>query len=81
MITQLEKQSDINGNLGSDYGPYLSELPENPMNVKKSFMILDESAAFPESFGVNGWIYHPATREVRMDYPGTDSEGTNYYDY
>ncbi|HEG43266.1 MAG TPA: type II secretion system protein [Phycisphaerales bacterium] len=82
MTGQLKYTTDINGNYSGDsYGPYLSELPENPMNQNKSILILAEGDNFPTATGLYGWIYDSATKDIRMDYPGTDSEGIDYYSY
>ncbi len=64
------------------YGPYFNELPKNPFNKKDDFRILGDSESFPaEASGEYGWIYKPKTKEVRLDYPETDSEGVNFYAY
>jgi len=64
------------------YGPYLSDLPVNPFNQKSYFWIFDDATPLPDNAsGSFGWIYKPATRTVKLDAAGTDSEGTPYYDY
>lgn len=63
-------------------GHYLSELPQNPFNEESSVRIISDSQDFPsEPAGTNGWIYKPLTKEIRLDWPGTDSAGVAYFDY
>ena len=63
-------------------GPYISEIPENPFNNEASITILEDAENFPgEADGSSGWIYKPATKQIRLNYPGTDSKGNAYYDY
>ena len=64
------------------YGPYLLDMPKNPYNDEDSVMILQNSASFPQQpSGTSGWIYHAATKTIKLDWPGTDTKGTPYYDY
>lgn len=84
----IYKATDASGNLadigtaGYPFGPYLSEMPQNPFNGKTSFIVVSNSGAFPaEGTGGFGWIYKPATKEIRLDYPGTDSSGETYFTY
>jgi len=61
---------------------YLSDLPENPVNYLKTIKILADTEDFPAgAAGSNGWIYKPAIKAVRLDWPGTDKKGIRYYDY
>jgi general secretion pathway protein G len=64
------------------YGPYLSKMPENSFNKRATVRVLADAESFPESAsGTYGWIYKPAIKEIRLDWPGTDNEGVRYYDY
>ena len=63
-------------------GDYLPEIPNNPFNESKLVTVLGNSDSFPaEAPGDTGWIYKPATKEIRLNWPGTDSSGEQYYDY
>jgi len=63
-------------------GPYLMKIPVNPLNHKNTIQVLGDGAAFPANAdGSHGWIYKPATSEVRGDCGGTDDRGKPYYDY
>ena len=77
--------SDINGNTSEErtnqfcFGPYLSAIPENPINHLKTITILDE---VPEEFdGTSGWIYVPATLTFIADLEGNGIDGTPYSKY
>ncbi len=61
---------------------YLSNIPKNLFNESTDVTMLGNSDTFPaDAPGDTGWIYKPATREIRLNWPGTDSVGTRYYDY
>ncbi len=63
-------------------GAYLPEVPENPFNSSGDMTVLGNSESFPaQAPGDTGWIYKPATREIRLNWPGTDTRGVRYYDY
>jgi type II secretion system protein G len=63
-------------------GGYLNRFPKNPFNGYYVVLVLQDSESFPlEGTGTKGWIYKPATKEIRLDYPGTDSEGNLYFEY
>ena len=63
---------------------YLSELPVNPFNGIVGVKMVDNNTDFPtEPVGATlfGWIYKPATKSIKLNWPGTDSKGVPYYDY
>ncbi|MHC5163620.1 MAG: hypothetical protein ACYSO4_11025 [Planctomycetota bacterium] len=64
------------------YGPYLNDFPKNPFNNSITIMDLHDDVDMPESAtGDNGWIYKAEGKEIRLDWPGTDSSGNLIYDY
>jgi len=71
------------GTAGYPYGPYLPVIPTNPFNGNRSVVVLGNLTDFPTTALTltYGWIYKPATREVRINTDGTDSEGKRYFDY
>ena len=80
--TNSSGQTADPGTAGYDLGPYLSNMPANPFNKSKTTQILADNADLPDAAtGTYGWIYKPATKEIRIDWPGTDSQGMAYYDY
>jgi len=70
------------GTPGFDYGPYLTRIPVNPFNGKNGVQMLSNDEDFPPAADdSHGWIYKPATSQIRPDNTGTDSTGKRYYDY
>ncbi len=52
----LTSQTDVNGNPGTDYGPYIKKMPVNPF--ENSATVADTAAA-----GV-GWVYDETTGRI-----------------
>lgn len=60
------------------------KFPENPFNNKDAVKIIPDLTDFPaapEDIDTFGWIYQPATKTVRLNWEGVDSEGISYFDY
>jgi general secretion pathway protein G len=63
-------------------GRYLSEMPENPFNARQDVKMIGNSEAFPgDPTGGFGWVYQPATKTIRLDWPGADKRAIRYFDY
>ncbi|HIJ71955.1 MAG TPA: prepilin-type N-terminal cleavage/methylation domain-containing protein [Planctomycetes bacterium] len=65
-------------------GEYLSKLPDNPFNSKWETLFIENGEIFPAdpvSIDIYGWMYQPATKTIRLNWPGSDSNGTAYFDY
>ena len=61
---------------------YMRGMPRNPFNNLSTMQVLGNNEAFPaEATGNFGWIYQPASRTVRLDWPGQDDKGVKYFDY
>ena len=61
---------------------YLNDIPENPFNHIDTFRMINNDASFPAAAtGEYGWVYQPQTKTIKLDWPGTDSEGELYFDY
>jgi prepilin-type N-terminal cleavage/methylation domain-containing protein len=63
---------------------YLSTLPENPFNGKFTLKMVGDNEDFPAKpvdTSTYGWIYKPKTKTIKLNWLGTDSAGTSYYDY
>jgi hypothetical protein len=57
-------------------------IPVNPLNHKATVQVLADGDAFPANGDdSHGWIYKPATAEVRADCGANDESGNRYYDY
>ncbi len=87
-VAQLTLFTDENGATNAvqtdqfKYGPYMREIPDNPINGLSSVEIIPDGGALP---GVgddsHGWIYRPEDLTVLNDAAGTDSNGEDYYNY
>ena len=63
-------------------GRYLSKMPKNPYNGSSATRVYTDAQDLPtEATGNYGWLYKPLTKTIRLDWPGTDSEGVRYFDY
>ncbi|HUS91849.1 MAG TPA: prepilin-type N-terminal cleavage/methylation domain-containing protein [Phycisphaerae bacterium] len=70
------------GTPGFRFGPYLREIPENPINGKRTVRLLANGAAFPGTpQDVYGWIYQPSTLTLKADSSGADDNGIAFFDY
>ena len=87
-IDQMTLSSDPSGltapvgTAGFERGPYMMKVPTNSLNNKATIQVLGDAEDFPVvADDSHGWIYKPATSEVRSDSKGTDDNGKTYYDY
>jgi prepilin-type N-terminal cleavage/methylation domain-containing protein len=63
LITTTDKDGNIDSN--GAYGPYVTEIPENPFSKSKTIKVL--TSAPPTATDVSatdGWLYYPATGEI-----------------
>jgi len=65
------------------YGPYVKKMPENPYNKLSNITYVAEATAFSAAVDgtAGGWLYKKETGEFKINWTGTDSEGTAFYDY
>jgi type II secretory pathway pseudopilin PulG len=82
MSSNTNGQTAPQGTPGFERGPYLQKIPVNPLNHKDTVQVLGDGDAFPANGDdSHGWIYKPATAEVRADCGASDENGKRYYDY
>lgn len=62
-------------------GNYLSDMPGNPFNNSKTIKVLSAGEDFSEPTGDFGWVYKPSMKQIRLDWPGSDSSGERFFDY
>jgi general secretion pathway protein G len=75
-------QTAAPGTLGYPLGPYMREMPENPVNGKRTVLMLADGADIPTAASNNyGWIYQPSTLIFKSDATGGDENGRLYFDY
>lgn len=66
-----------------EYGPYLTSVPNNPVNNSNTVIILADNEAFPGAPAAAnlGWIYKPGANILKAACQGTDSNGVSFYSY
>jgi general secretion pathway protein G len=60
-LAQMTQQTDIDGNAGTDFGPYLQQIPPNPFTNSSTVVGWGLGAVA----GTDGWEYNENTGEVR----------------
>jgi len=82
MSSTPDGETAVPGTAGYRYGPYMREMPENPINGKNTVELIDDGGAFPVAADdSHGWIYQPSTTTLKADSSGIDEYGKNYFDY
>ncbi|MHC4387482.1 MAG: prepilin-type N-terminal cleavage/methylation domain-containing protein [Planctomycetota bacterium] len=80
--TKADGNMALPGTAGFPFGPYMRALPSNPFNKLDTISIVADGQEFPaNATGAFGWMYQAGTQTLKLDWPGTDKEGTRYYDY
>jgi prepilin-type N-terminal cleavage/methylation domain-containing protein len=65
LASELTKKTTYNG---VEYGPYIDQMPTNPINNKNNVLETSATAATPPSFTeANGWLYNPNTGMIWAD--------------
>jgi prepilin-type N-terminal cleavage/methylation domain-containing protein len=85
-VTYMTGVSDSGGNLnpttGQPFGPYLTEIPTNPVNGMSTVLVIADGATFPTGADNQfGWVYQPSTESLKADCTGTDEDGKAFFDY
>ena len=71
---QMTAQTDITGAAGTDFGPYLQQIPVNPFTN-------DNTVDHDGTAGNGSWDYDEADGSFLADNAGADASGQNYVDY
>jgi general secretion pathway protein G len=83
---QLLKFTDGYGNVSDTHsdvfrwGPYLDEVPKNPVNGAAGFKILGPADSFVAD-GTTAWLYQPSTGSLKANVVGADEMGRAIIDY
>ena len=87
-IDQMTLYTDIDGGTNATQsatyklGPYLTKMPQNPINGLSTVNVLADGAALPAGpSNTYGWIYQPKTQTFLSDATGTGRDGVRYFDY
>jgi general secretion pathway protein G len=64
------------------FGPYLSAMPENPMNKLAAVQIIADADPWPTADGkIYGWFYRPTTGDIMANAEGADTQGNHFSAY
>ena len=64
------------------YGPYLSQLPKNPLSGSTRMRVVTgASMPAPQDHKTYGWIYHPQLQKIVPNNEGVDANGIPYTSY
>lgn len=86
-VAQLTQYTDEYGSVNATktatfkYGPYMREMPENPINKLDTVEVLGAGAAFPAADDSHGWVFSPSEMILQADVVGVDTQGTPFSDY
>jgi prepilin-type N-terminal cleavage/methylation domain-containing protein len=69
----MTSQTDINGAVGTDYGPYIERIPTNPFNGLDTVDVSGTGTLGDES---HGWDFNLTTDAFQADDSGTCADGT-----
>jgi prepilin-type N-terminal cleavage/methylation domain-containing protein len=82
LSSNKEGQTAPPGTLGFLLGPYISKVPPNPFNKLATVGFVADGDSFPAVADGNfGYLYKPATGEIRADNVEVDTRGIPYYEY
>ena len=88
-IDQMTRPTDLfsNSNAATTdifrFGPYLTRIPDNPLNSRNAVLVVPNGAPIPAP-DLNqpyGWIYQPSTLKFLPNSPGTDMQGVPFFSY
>ncbi len=69
-LEELTKQTDVTGAEGTDFGPYLQFIPENPFTRSNTVRAATSNPPAAASGAADaGWLYHAATGNIWLDHP------------
>jgi len=82
-IDAMLLSSDADGTTGAvgtkPFGPYfVGQIPPNPYSGARGIMIVaDVPGTAPDDSSTLGWIYNPATGQIKANSSGTTSDGVD----
>jgi general secretion pathway protein G len=87
-VNQMTKHTDDSGDVTTTaddshkFGPYLSSIPENPLNNLRAVQIIADGDPWPTADGnTYGWFYRPSTGDIIANTPGMDANSQLYTSY
>jgi len=76
-VQAMTGQTDINGAVGTDFGPYLQQVPPNPFNNLNTVDVAGGTLGDDS----HGWMFNTTTGAFNADDSGTDAGGTAHTAY
>jgi len=87
-IDQMRMYTSVDGRTSTTFdeefhcGPYLQEVPANPVNGSSTIQFIRSDKLFPvRPAGDDGWLYKPTTCTVAANVEGRDINGVAFIDY
>lgn len=81
MTSETDEYADAHA-ASTPYGPYLRNIPENPINNLKTIEILANGVALPlDGDNSHGWIFRPDDVVFLSDTDEADSSNESYFTY
>jgi type II secretory pathway pseudopilin PulG len=79
--SNLKFQLSLSDSTSFPYGPYLKQVPANPVNGFCTLEMIGNNQPMPAPDGRTGWIYKPQTQELIANLTGKDDSGAAYSNY
>jgi general secretion pathway protein G len=88
-IDQMTRATDLFSNSGATstdvfrFGPYLTRIPDNPINSRNAILVIPNGSPMPAPDDTQpyGWFYQPSTLRFIPNTPGTDLNGMPFTSY
>lgn len=86
-LSQMTQYTDQYGNGNATYsdtyqfGPYLSQMPINPVNNLSTLTVIANGGSIPTADGTTGFYYVPQTQTIEPNLVGNDLDGVPYSSY
>jgi general secretion pathway protein G len=86
-LNQMTLYTDQWGNTNASYsttyqyGPYLTQMPMNPVNSLDTVLVVANGASMPTPDGTTAFIYQPQTQTVMANLVGNDTDGISFSSY
>jgi general secretion pathway protein G len=81
LFTDQFGNTSATGSATFAFGPYLSQMPTNPVNNMTTVLVVANNTAIPAADGSTAWIYKPQTLEIYANNTGNDTNGVPFSSY
>jgi prepilin-type N-terminal cleavage/methylation domain-containing protein len=86
-LNEMTLYTDEHGNTNAtftdvfQFGPYLTQMPTNPVNSASSITLVANGQSMPSADGTTGFLYQPQTQTIVPNLVGNDSDGVPFSSY